>query len=365
MIQPHDFSASPSPKYVSDLSLIHPSTDAALFISHELRTPLTSIQGVLGLLRTGQLGSLTDEGQRLLAIAINNANRLTRLASAIEQEQILPLTVLSTDEIEQLQLENDLHQALEQQQFHLVYQPIVSVPHQQVIGFEALVRWQHPTKGNISPMSFIPLAEQNGVIYPLGLWVLEQACHQLRDWQQQFPVASPLSMSVNLSGLQLLQPSLLDDVERVLTESNIAPGSLKLEITETVLIENQQETISVLTQLRERGVQFYIDDFGTGYSSLARLQDLPIDAVKIDRSFVCCKRWDVSETILALADRLGLGVIAEGVETIEDLQKLQALGCSQMQGYLFSKPVNGEAIENYLQSTQTLPLISPLQLEEG
>ncbi|MDX2229755.1 MAG: EAL domain-containing protein [Leptolyngbyaceae cyanobacterium bins.349] len=322
-----------------DRSTTHYLEDATLFISHELRTPLTSIQGVLGLLYTGQLGELSEEGQRLLAIALENTNRLTRLATAIEREIVAPVTLLSSTEMEQLQLENDLHHALLHHQFQLVYQPIMQVEPTRIISFEALLRWQHPIKGEIPPTLFIPLAEQMGIIAQLGLWVLDEACQQLAHWQQQFPSLPPLSMSVNLSALQLLQPDLLQQVKRVLQETSIAPNSLKLEITETALIENQEFAAYILSQLRSMGVQVYIDDFGTGYSSLARLQDLPIDALKIDRSFVRLKRWDISETIITLATKLGLDVIAEGVETAEDAQTLTELGCHQMQGYFFSKPM--------------------------
>ncbi|MDX2217271.1 MAG: EAL domain-containing protein [Oculatellaceae cyanobacterium bins.114] len=310
-----------------------------LFISHELRTPLTSIQGVLGLLQTGQLGDLSDEGYRLIAIALNNANRLTRLANTIEQAAVTPIKLLSSTEIEQLQLENSLHHALNQQQFQLVYQPIIETNPERIVSFEALLRWQHPTQGDISPTVFIPMAERTGIIQQLGLWALKQACYQLADWQRQFSGAPPISISVNLSVVQLLQPDLLQQIQQILQESKIAPGSLKLEITETMLIANQDVAIYLLSQFRSMGLQVYLDDFGTGYSSLARLQDLPIDALKIDRSFIQSKRWDISETIILLASRLGLQVIAEGVETPEDSIALQSLGCNRMQGYFFSRPI--------------------------
>ncbi len=322
--------------------------NATLFISHELRTPLTSIQGVLGLLHAGEFGDLSEEGHRLLAIALNNANRLTRLATAIEGEIAKPITLLSATEIEQLQLENDLHQALSNQQFKIVYQPIVGVNPERILGFEALLRWHHPTRGSISPVVFIPMAERIRVINQLGHWVLEQACHQLSHWQHQFPGIPPISISINLSALQLLQVDLLQQVQQVLAVTNVAPKNLKLEITETALIVNQESAICILSQLRSIGVQVYIDDFGTGYSSLARLQDLPIDALKIDRSFVHFKRWDISETIILLASKLGLDVIAEGVETREDLSTLQKLGCQCMQGYFFSRPIDSSAVADLL-----------------
>ncbi|PSB27257.1 diguanylate phosphodiesterase [Stenomitos frigidus ULC18] len=317
--------------------------NTALSICHELRTPLTSIQGALGLLHTGQLGCLSDEGQRVLAIAINNVNRLTRLANAMEDQPLLPMTLLAEGNIEQLQLENALYGALDRQEFQLAYQSIVSVDNNSIIGFEALARWYHPSKGVISPDIFIALAEKNQCIHPLGLWILEQACRQLYTWQQQFSAHPSLTMSVNLSALQLLQPNLVQEVQQILEKTQVRPSSLKLEITESMLIENQQEAIFALSQLRDMGIQLYVDDFGTGYSSLGRLQDLPIDVLKIDRSFVQSQQWDISETIVLLAAKLGLDVIAEGVETAEDQAALEAVGCTKMQGYHFSKPLNSQA----------------------
>lgn len=314
--------------------------DPILFISHEMRTPLTSIQGVLGLLYMGQFGSLSEEGRKLLEIALNNTRRLTRLANAIEGESISLVTPLSPSEIEQIQLENDLQQALTHQQLRLDYQPIVEVGSAKIVSLEALLRWHHPVKGNIPPTVFIPIAERIGFIYQLGIWVLKQACHQLVQWQREFPHLEHLSISVNLSAIQLLQPDLLQQVQLILQEAAIAPHCLKLEVTETALVDNQELASSILFQLRSMGVQVYVDDFGTGYSSLSRLQDLPIDALKIDRSFIRFKRWDISEAIITLAAKLGLSVIAEGVETPEELATLKNLGCKQMQGYFFSKPVD-------------------------
>ncbi|MBE9225466.1 EAL domain-containing protein [Phormidium sp. LEGE 05292] len=326
----------------SDLRLTEQLANFSSLVSHELRTPLTSIRAVLGLLNNGYLGSLSEDGLRLLDIAIHNTDRLVRLANAIDRESSVAMAILSDADIEQLQLENDLHSALKNQEFRLYYQPIVSLETNKIIGFEALSRWQHPVKGLISPTKFIPLAEKTGLIHKLGLWSIEQACYQLHKWQQQFPNDPPLTMSVNFSTLQLIQPNLVEKIQSILQTVDIAPDSLKLEITESSLIENLQEAIAIFNQLQALGVQFYVDDFGTGYSALGRLKDLPIDALKIDRSFVLEKKWDISETILILAKKLGLDVIAEGVETLEDLAFIKALGCQKMQGYFFSKPVEQE-----------------------
>ncbi len=323
-----------------------------LRICHELRTPLTSIRGALGLLYSGHFGYLSKEGERVLEIAIENTNRLTRLADAIESRPISPMVVLSEEAVARLHLENDLYTALKRQEFYLVYQPIIATENHQIIGFEALARWQHLQKGLISPDIFIPIAEKIGFIHQLGLEILRQACCQLKVWQQQFPVKPLLTMSVNLSTLQLLQPNLIQEIQKILEESDVIPSSLKLEVTESALIENQQVAIRILGQLKAMGIQLYVDDFGSGYSSLRRLQELPINALKIDRSFVQRKQWDISETIVLLAAKLGLDVIAEGVETNEDLAALQAIGCNKMQGYLFSKPLNAQAVTELIQAFQ-------------
>jgi c-di-GMP phosphodiesterase len=336
------------PGYLDETSMNDSIEDIASIISHELRTPLTAIQGLLGLLQMGALGSLSEEGQSLLTIAINNANRLTRLANAIDHDPVLPMTILSTIDIEQLKLENDLHQAFKHQEFQLHYQPIVSIELNQIIGFEALARWHHRQRGIISPTVFIPLTEKTGLIHALGMWTLEQACRQLYIWQQQFPGNMPLTMNVNVSALQFLQPTLVQQVQHILQRTGIAPNSLKFEITESALFENGDRHLVVLSELKNLGIQLYIDDFGTGYSSLGRLQDLPIDALKIDRSFIQGKNWAISETIILLAEKLGLEVIAEGVETVEEAVSLMNLGCKKMQGHFFSEASTGEAVSTLL-----------------
>lgn len=329
--------------------------DISSFLSHEIRTPLTSIQGLLRLLQMGKLGFLSEEGKYLLDIAISNTDRLNRLATAIEHQAVLPITILQPEEVEQLQLETDLKQALEYQDFQIHYQPIIAAKTNNVTGFEALARWFHPQKGYISPTVFIPLLEKHGLIHQLGMWILQQACHQLSTWQQQFPALSPLSMSVNLSASQLLQADLVPQVKAILKETGIANQSLKLEITESALIKNHGVAIAVLSELKALGIQLYVDDFGTGYSSLARLQDLPVDALKIDRSFIQAKRWDISGAIIDLAKRLELDVIAEGVETHEEQLILQSLGCEQMQGFLFSMPVDSNFAQRLISNSVEEP----------
>lgn len=329
-------------------SPIHPTQDTSLLLCHELRTPLTSIQGALKLLGYQHLDSLSDDAQRLLAIAINNADRLVRLTNALEVQPTPLLTVLSSAKIELLQLENDLHLAAEEKKFHLLYQPIICLGTRKIIGFEALARWRHSTRGEIAPQVFIPLAEKTNLIYEIGLLLLGQACRQLRQWQIKFPSHSPLTISVNISAVQLQDPYLAEQISQILAENFLLPSSLKLEITESALVENADVAVKTLINLRQLGVQIYIDDFGTGYSSLGRLQELPFDTLKIDQSFVRNKNWVMSEMILVLAQKLELDVIVEGVESLEDLISLKQLGCQKMQGYFFSRPVSPARIANLL-----------------
>ena len=255
---------------------------------------------------------------------------------------------IHTQAMARLQLETDLRQALNQQELQLYYQPIVSLKTGHLIGFEALVRWQHLQRGIISPTEFIPIAEETGLIIPIGLWVLSEACHQMHAWQQQFPNPVPLKISVNLSGRQLLQPQLVAQVKQILQSSQLHPQSLKLEITESVMMENIELTTKVLQQLQALGIQLCMDDFGTGYSSLSYLHRLPIDTLKIDRSFTNDidndpEKIEIIRTVVALAWNLGLDVIAEGVETKTQMFQLQALRCDYGQGYFFSKPLDAEA----------------------
>lgn len=325
--------------------------DPISLISHELRTPLNSIRGALGLLQHGKLDACSQEGQAILSIALKNIDRLIRLAQAIEQEDIPLMTVWSTDALEQLRLELDLEKAWERQEFQIFYQPIVCLKTRKITGFEALARWQHPYRGFVSPSVFIPLAEKLNLIHQLDIWILQQACRQLRRWQQQFPAAAPLSMSVNLSALQLSQPDLITQVQQILQETEIVPRSLILEITESTIIENPTTDITVLEDLRALGVQIAIDDFGTGYSSLSRLQSLPITILKIDRSFVCNQQWEMIEGITQLVSQLGPEVILEGVETEEEFNALAAIGCQKAQGYFFSHPLNSQAAERLLSNS--------------
>lgn len=311
--------------------------DLPALVQHELQHPLHNLQGVIRLLGTGRFGQLSQEGSQLLNTAMANLDRLTRLAVAVEEQPAALTSMFSDEQIRLFQLKQDLPGAIAQKAIYLVYQPIVCTRSQQVVGFEALARWEHPTYGPISPTLFIPIAEESGLIHEMGKYLIEQACFQLRRWQHDNPA---LTISVNLSALQLSQLDLADHIGRVLLATQIAPENLKLEITESTLIENSEVVGIVLKKLRELGVQLYLDDFGTGYSSLSRLPSLPLDALKVDRSFVTNQNWDICEVILALACKLSLNVIVEGIETAEEAQILEEIGFHYMQGYFFSHPVS-------------------------
>jgi diguanylate cyclase (GGDEF)-like protein/PAS domain S-box-containing protein len=249
--------------------------------------------------------------------------------------------------VARLQLETDLRRALEREEFLVYYQLIVSLEDGRISGCEALLRWQHPTRGLISPSEFIPVAEETGLIVPIGRWVLLEACRQVRAWQEQFPSKSPLTISVNFSSKQFMQPELVDQMRQILSSTGIEPHSLKLEITESLIMENPEAARALLLQLKALNIQLGIDDFGTGYSSLSYLHRFPIDRLKIDRSFVNRMGLDkenaeIVRTIVTLAHNLGVDVIAEGVETTEQLALLRDLKCKYGQGYLFSHPVDGE-----------------------
>jgi diguanylate cyclase (GGDEF)-like protein len=259
--------------------------------------------------------------------------------------------------VSRLQLESDLRQAVEEKQFSIYYQPIVALETGRFTGFEALVRWNHPTRGLVSPVDFIPVAEETGLIVPIGKWVLEEACVKVREWQQESPSHRALNLSVNLSARQVAQPDILEQVTNALQRSKLNPHCLKLEITESVVMENAEAATLMFKQLRALGVQLSIDDFGTGYSSLSYLHRFPLNYLKIDRSFVSRMTADdnseIVRTIATLAHNLGMQVIAEGIETNEQYQQLKALGCEYGQGFLFSHPVDDvEALKLLARDTE-------------
>ena len=244
----------------------------------------------------------------------------------------------------QVNLENDLRRAIEREEFRVHYQPKVDVATGECLGVEALVRWMHPTRGLLAPEKFIPVAEETGLIVPLGLYVLKAACLQMRQWHEQYPSDPPLTVSVNLSARQFQQTDLVDDAAEALRAAGLDPGALELEITESVVMENAQSAIATLRALKALGLRLSIDDFGTGYSSLAYLKSFPVDTLKIDRSFVDGLEEDAEDSAIAsgmvsLAHTLGLEVVAEGVENAKQLAKLKEMRCNLAQGYHLFKPL--------------------------
>jgi len=262
-----------------------------------------------------------------------------------------------------LELENDLRRAIKRNEFELFYQPIVKLASRQIVGFEALIRWKHPAKGYISPGKFIPIAEETGLIVEIGNWVIEQACRQMSRWQERYQVAKNMTVSVNVSPIQLKQfyygnsSDYLDRLQEICQETGLEPGCLKLEITESTVVESFDEASKLLKEIKGLGIKLSMDDFGTGYSSLNSLHRLPIDTLKIDRSFINelsidRDKFQLTQTILHLAQNMNLDVIAEGIETSPQQALLTELNCQYGQGYLFSKPVNSKDAEILIATSQ-------------
>ena len=258
---------------------------------------------------------------------------------------------------ERLQIESDLRRALERHELEMHYQPIVSLVEGRLCGFEALLRWHHPTRGLVPPAAFIPTAEETGLIVPIGVWTLAEACRQMREWDREFAGCRDLIISVNLSARQCMHPALLDDVSRILTETGLAPARLKLEITEGVVLENTDAVAKILHDLRRLGVQLGLDDFGMGYSALSYLQRFPFQTIKIDRTFVTGvhdgANAEIIRAIVSMAEGLDMNVTAEGVETGEQVSRLKELACGFGQGFYFHHPLSSRDAAAMLRSGST------------
>jgi diguanylate cyclase (GGDEF)-like protein len=297
------------------------------------------------------LSASGDQGQEELLRDAHTA--MSRAKAQGRDRAVVFDRAMRAQAVARLQLETDLRHAIEAEQFQVVYQPIVSLRSGTISGCEALVRWRHPQRGTVPPVDFLPVAEETGLIVWIDRWVLKEAARQAQAWQARFPMQQPFTLSVNLSGKQLAQPLLVEYVARTLEDARFAPGDLKLEITESVVMENAEAALDILTSLRAMGVQLLIDDFGTGYSSLSYLHRFPFNVVKVDRSFVTAmaaaeKNREIVRTIVDLAHKLGMQVIAEGIETAEQLAALRGVACGYGQGYLFSKPLDAEAMAGLL-----------------
>jgi len=252
-----------------------------------------------------------------------------------------------------LKLETELRLGVQNRDFVMHYQPIVDLANDRIVGFEGLVRWRHPERGLVSPTNFIAIAEETGLIVPLGWWVLEECCRQTRHWQEMYPSDPPLFVSVNMSGKLFMKRGIVNRLTSILDKTGLPAQSLRLEVTENVVLEHVETALDNLNQLRGLGIQLSVDDFGTGYSSLSYLQRFHYDELKIDRSFVSRlgQRTDsraIIETILGLASNLGIGVVAEGVETAEQAERLRSMACPHGQGFWFSEPVTADAAASLL-----------------
>jgi diguanylate cyclase (GGDEF)-like protein len=331
-------------------------------ISREIRSPIT-IDGS-ELYVTGSIGIVLGDysagirGEDLLRSADAAMYRSKRGGKNRYEIFDLELDKLS---INRLRLESDLRQAIENKQFRVHYQPKVLLSTEEIVGFEALVRWEQPGRGLIPPSEFIPLAEQTGLINPIGLWVLKEACGQMCDWQNQYPMDTPLTMSVNLSAQQFRNPNLVEEVAKVLGETGLDPHDLTLEITESVAMGDALATIAIFRELKNLGIRLAIDDFGTGYSSLSYLKRFPVNVLKVDRSLIKGIEQDPANTAivsatLTLAHGLGLEVVVEGVETTGALAKLISLGAELGQGHYWWRASAAEEITELLEARPCDPL---------
>jgi diguanylate cyclase (GGDEF)-like protein len=255
--------------------------------------------------------------------------------------------------VARLQMENDLRRGIERQEFCLFLQPIIAMESGRLCGFESFVYWQHPTRGLLPPGEFLPIAEETGLMIPLGQWVLATACNQMSQWHQQFPLANSVSISVNLSSTEISHPDLLNILQQVLERSGLNPRYLKIEITESLLLNNSEAVVGQLQHIKALGIQLCIDDFGTGYSALSYLDQFPIDVIKIDRAFIArletTENLEIVRTILSLSRSLGMRAVAEGVEDPAQIAQLRALGCQFGQGYAFARPMERHQALLYLE----------------
>ena len=342
---------------LEDLATTQDATQVAERLLADLTSPFNlaghevSISGSIGVVLSAVEYDKPEDLLRDADIALYRAKALGR------NRYVIFNTAMRTYVVQHLEMEKDLRYAIEHEQLQVYYQPIADMNTKRVIGFEALVRWRHPEKGLIQPSEFIPFAEETGLIIPMGAWVLRQACRQMRQWQLRYPSDPPLTVSVNLSNKQFAQPDLFEQVEIALRESGLPPESLQLEITESVIMENAELTIATLERLTAMGVKIHIDDFGTGYSSLAYLHLLPIQAIKIDRSFISGQSpvsngMEIAKTIINLAHELNLDAIAEGVESETQWQALQNWRCEYAQGYLIAQVLAPDQAEQFLRHSR-------------
>jgi len=314
----------------------------------EIETHSVYTSASIGIAICSDLYRASDEIVRDADIAMYRAKNSGQATYAVFDTSMHDQAML------QHRMETDLRRALERGEFEIFYQPIIAMESERIQGFEALLRWQHPSRGLIMPDDFIGLVEETSLVIPIGWWVIERACHQLATWQRLFPLDPPLAMSVNVSGKLFFTDELAKRLAALLEDCNIPRHSLRLEITERVVMGHEDLVRNALSDLRDIGVELHIDDFGTGYSSLSYLQRFKYDSLKIDRSFVSTMSEKVDssaivEAIIKLGSTLGMKVIAEGVETNEQVNRLRAMNCPEAQGFWFSQPLHHDAVNDYLQ----------------
>jgi len=309
---------------------------------------------------TASIGMASSDGSIGVKELMRDADTAMYAAKGTSKGTVRPFeTGMHRRMLDRLELTGELQHALESEQFELDYQPVVNLRSRQIYGVEALTRWAHPQRGRVAPMEFIPLAEETGLIVPLGAWILRTACEQASRWNRDLPDRPPITVGVNVSTRQLHDPGFPELVRDVLADTGVPPESLALEITESLLPEDGAAVIERLAQLRALGVHIAVDDFGTGYSALSRLHHFPIDTVKIDRSFITGIERDSGKAqlvqgIVSLAESLNLVVVAEGIEEPAQADQLRAMRASYGQGYLFSPPVAPDRMWALLQDPDVL-----------
>ena len=328
---------------LNNISGLDDATNFADLVSQKISKPytlngrqvFTSVS--IGIAVSGPRYRQAEDILRDADIAMYHAKEAEKSFAVFDQN-------MHTRAVTLMQIETDLRSAIERNELVTYYQPIIDLESIELIGFEALMRWQHPQRGLVPPYEFIPVSELTGLIVPMTHWILRHSCEQMVKWHEQSPSNKNLMVSVNLSGKHFAQADMVEQIQKILDETKLPPSRLKLEITESAVMENAESAIRMLKQLREIGIQISIDDFGTGYSSLSYLHRFPINTLKVDRSFVSTmeegsENGEIVRTIIALAKALKLSVIAEGIESIHQLHQLRVLGCEYGQGFLFSRPV--------------------------
>jgi EAL domain-containing protein (putative c-di-GMP-specific phosphodiesterase class I) len=304
-------------------------------------------RGSIGIATSGPAYSRPDEVLRDADIALYQAKQAGKGCTCMFDPQMHERAMARWS------TETELRHAIARDEFEIHYQPIVDGAGR-LAALESLVRWRHPVRGLVPPDAFIPIAEETGLIVPLGKLVLTQACRQLKKWQRELPAFAEMAVGVNVSHRQFVSPAVVDDIARILQETELSPRNLKLEVTESAAMHDAVQTIETMARLRAMGVLIYMDDFGTGYSSLSQLQRMPLDALKIDRAFVKDMNHDetsrsIVESIIALAHTMRLRVIAEGVETADQASRLAASGCDYLQGYHFGRPMPAERVAGFVE----------------